>query len=218
MTAPTITGMAVDRAGEDTALEATADVQLPTDAVELAWADVPDEPAPERHSWTTASWTAAVLTLSAAVLAGVVGTVGWAHRPARTAAPAPTTVTVQAPAPSVPAVTPAPSTTTVVVQNPAPKPTFDDGDGVPTAAPKPAMTPDDRFISWLAADNMIPDDRAITIHNGRAICDDFRRNIPRPAIQASTKAATGLPDFAVTDFVSLAVNAYCPQYVGELVK
>ena len=149
-----------------------------------------------------------MIILGAAVLVGAVGIVGWSMRsraPGRVAAPTPTTVTVHVP-----------MTTTVP----------NDGGGSvpdvhsPAAIPPPttALTPDDQFISWLNADGMYPENRAGSINNGRDVCVLFGRGMTTSAIIGITATQTGLPTFAAADFTRLAVNAFCPQYVGRLVQ
>jgi hypothetical protein len=119
----------------------------------------------------------------------------------------PTTTAVH-PTPAAQPPTVAASAPTVTAETPP--------SATPTASS--AATPDDKFISWLAADGMTPDDRAITLHNAHAVCGAFQEGGPRSEIVRVTRLNTGLPEFATVDFISIAVNTFCPQYGGRLVQ
>ncbi len=199
--------------------DATTVVPTPPASVpELAWSQDDDTEEPGRQSWPVTWATGAVLILGAVILIAVVGIIDWAIRPSAqprrpNAALLPTatsTVAIQA--------APPPPTATVTVEAPPAVPKSSTETTTPARPLLAELSPDDRFISWLNADNMYPDDRNIAIHDGRAICAMFSQGKNKTAIIGSTKTNTGLPDFAATDFVSIAVNAFCPQYAEMLVR
>jgi hypothetical protein len=104
----------------------------------LAWSEGADDAEqPERQSWIEASWTAAVILLSAAAAAFVIGIVGLvALHHDEPAAPAPSTMAASA-IPSISTAAPAP---TVTVQVPAPTVTVQAAPPSPPAAPTQAQT------------------------------------------------------------------------------
>lgn len=205
-------------AGDETAV-----VPGPTAAApELAWSDEMEPDEPQRQPWGLAWGRAAVLALGAAAVVGVVGLIGWAVKPVHAPGVRQPTATAARPTPAARQPTVAAPAPTVTVQAPTASPQFNDGDGEtsalpPTRSPAPASA-DDRFISWLADDGMTPDNRSLTLRQGRTTCAAFREGDPRPAILRWTQANTGLPEFAAADFVKIAVNAFCPEYVGRLVQ
>jgi hypothetical protein len=181
----------------------------------LAWGLAGDEPEPgtPRRSWPTAlTGGAALLLVGGAAAAAILGLFSSQQTRPQTAVittPPPPTVTVQAPASAVPPVT---VTQTPPVATAAPLPS-----ALPPASVPAPVSADDRFISWLAADGIIPEDRGGTLHNAHTICPAFKEGDPRSEIVKVTGINTGLPTFAAADFVSIAVNTFCPEYVGRLV-
>jgi hypothetical protein len=137
---------------------------IPTAAPELAWSAEDETEEIQRQSWRLTWGRAAVLILSAAALAGIVGLIGWAIRPSKdmrppaavpaiTPAPPAATTTAALPRgfrpwwPSAPGPdrggivitdTPLP-TTSAVQESPQRAPIFNDGDGAAPTAPPSAV-------------------------------------------------------------------------------
>jgi hypothetical protein len=179
---------------EDTTLAPSEDK---TEAVH-AWSltETTDLDAPtERYSWGTTWLNAGAFIAASTIVAVIIGVLGW------------TMLNHSDPAPQPTAAEPIPTAPDVIVPTPpAPTP-------IPTPAPQ---TPDEKFIAWLKADNLYPDNPTKSIYNAHATCDDFSRNIEYPRILEDQKKNSGLPAFAAADLISIAVNAYCPQYAQNL--
>lgn len=126
----------------------TTIVPPPTEAApELAWSDETEAPAQgSQRTWRITWISTAALILSTAVLAGVVGLIGWVVRPAPTAhaptVPSPSTVTVQA-APPISAAQSPPSppspTTQASLRPPTSTPITTTAPSTPLAAAGAAM-------------------------------------------------------------------------------
>jgi hypothetical protein len=57
---------------------------------------------------------------------------------------------------------------------------------------------------------------AIFVSVAHEVCWEFAQGNSEPDIAAAVKADNpGLPDIGAADFVSLSVDAYCPQYEGN---
>jgi hypothetical protein len=204
----------------------------PTQAVELAWSsedETEDYDAPtERHTWGATWSTAGVFILCAAVLAGVIGVVGWALVQGRdTRVPTPQSTSVPAEPPST-AAAPVQSTTLPPAAAPAPPPPTTvtvTETPTPVALPPAPVTvaprrpdPDQTFIGLASQiPGMTIADPTIAEAGGRKVCAYLQAGHSR----ADTNATVLQNDPTFTPWqanavVNAAITAYCPQYATAL--
>jgi len=187
----------------------------------------------ERQSWGLAWGQAAVFLSIGAVVALVIGVVGWmvvrAHNDSVTAGqPA----TVMMPAPWTPAPIPPTVTSTVVATPPPAQPTTVTVHAAPTTvtvegpppahrAPNvadPAAAPDntdDEFVAALRRAQLNVYDPAAAIRGAHSVCGQFARGRSRADIVGDVLSGSPVTPLGAVDFVADAVAFYCPQYAGR---